>query len=144
MKYLESDIKCYTRKYKRKNKEYKTVQHIISLRKEKVKSQGFKCNEEIIIIKKPDFKLLRDILEKYDMTIKEKTELQDQIDELQVEFNKLQNKYKHIKSLLDKKEREVNYLENEVKRLQNRGIIEILLEKLRKKKAIEGEVEYSR
>lgn len=141
MEHIESKVKCYRRKYKRKGKEYTTTQYVINLRKEGVESQGFKCDEDVIITHKSTFESLIDMKKSYEADLKEKESLQKNLSELQVEFNKLKNEYKHVKALLDKKEREVNHLENEVRRLQNMGLFEIILNKLRKKKAIEGEVE---
>ena len=52
MKFLESMIKCYERKYKRNDRQYTTKQYTINLRKEDVESQAFECEEKVCIIPK--------------------------------------------------------------------------------------------
>ena len=138
MKLLESTVKCYERKYKRKNRQYTTTQYTINLRKEEVESQNFKCEEEICIIPKPEFQELIETHQKYKKIIEENRQLTKQLGQVQADYDKLKNEYRHLQEVYKKREKQINHLENEVERLQNRGIFEIILEKLTKRKAIEG------
>ncbi|BDH80242.1 hypothetical protein MTTB_p220 (plasmid) [Methanothermobacter tenebrarum] len=137
MKFLESTLKCYERRYKHKKREYKTIQYTINLKKDKVESQGFKCNQEIYIIPKPEFQELIETYQKYEKILEENRKLTKQLDQVQVDYDKLKNEHRHLQEVYKKREKQISHLENEVKRLQNRGIIQIILEKLTKRKAIE-------
>jgi cell division protein FtsL len=137
MKSLESIVRCYERRYKRKGKEYKTKQYTINLKKDEVETQGIKCNEEVCIIPKENFQKLIKIHQKYEKIIEEKKQLTRQLNQLQTEHDKLKIEYRHLEEVYKKREKEVSHLQNEVERLQNRGILEIILEKLTKRKAIE-------
>lgn len=138
MKLLESTVKCYERKYKRKNRQYTTTQYTINLRKEEVESQDFKCDEEICIISKLEFQELIETHKKHEKIVEENRQLTKQLGQVQTDYNKLKNEYSHLKEVYKKREKEVSHLQNEVERLQNRGILQIILEKLTKRKAIEG------
>lgn len=138
MRFLESIVRCYERRYKRKGKEYKTKQYTINLKKDEVKDQGLKCNEEVCVISKENFQKLIKIHQKYEEIIEEKKQLTKQLDQLQTEHDKLKTEYRHLEEVYKKREKEVSHLQNEVERLQNRGILEIILEKLTKRKAIES------
>jgi len=144
MRVLESVIKCYERRYKQKKKEYRTVQYTINLRKNEVESQAFKCDEEVIIAPKPEFQELIESSEKYIEIMEQNRLLEEKLSQLQTDYNKLENEYKHLQEVYNKREKEVSHLQNEVERLQNRGILQLLLERLTKKKAIEGSREDSK
>ncbi|MBC7129173.1 MAG: hypothetical protein H5T45_05530 [Thermoplasmatales archaeon] len=137
MKYLSSTIKCYERKYKRKGRQYTTTQYTINLRKEEVESQDFKCDEEICILPKPEFKELIETHQKHQKILEENRQLTKQLGQIQADYDKLKNEYRHLEEVYKKREKQISHLENEVERLQNRGIFEIILEKLTKRKAIE-------
>ena len=138
MKYLESMIRCYERIYKRKDRQYTTTQYTINLKKDKVESKGFKCNEEVCILPKPEFQELIETYQKYEKILEENRQLTKQLDQLQVDYDKLKNEHRHLKEVYKKREKEVSHLQNEVERLQNRSILQIILEKLTRKKAIEA------
>lgn len=97
MEHIESKVKCYRRKYKRKGKEYTTTQYVINLRKEGVESQGFKCDEDVIITHKSTFESLIDMKKDHEANLKEKESLQKNLSELQVEFNKLKTSISTLK-----------------------------------------------
>ncbi|HIH62072.1 MAG TPA: hypothetical protein HA298_05245 [Methanobacteriales archaeon] len=130
MKFIESIIRRYERKYKHKKREYKTIHN--QPKKDEVESKAFKCEEEVIITPKTEFQKLIETHEKYQKLLEKKN------NELTIELNQLKNEYKHLKEVYKKREKEVSHLQNEVERLQNRSILEIILEKLTKRKAIEG------
>jgi len=134
MKYLKSIIRCYERRYKRKDCQYTTTQHTINLKKDKVESQVFKCNQEICIIPKPEFQQLIETYQKYEKILEENRQLTKQLGQVQVEYDKLKNEHRHLQEVYKKREQQISHLENEVERLQNRGIIQIILEKLTKKR----------
>ena len=137
MKYLESMIRCYERIYKRKDRQYTTTQYTINLKKDKVESKGFKCNEEVCILPKPEFQELIETYQKYEKILEENRQLTKQLGQIQANYDKLKNEYRHLEEVYKKREKQISHLENEVERLQNRGIFEIILEKLTKRKAIE-------
>jgi len=126
------------RRYKRKEKEYKTVQYTITLRKEAVESNSFSCDEEVCIIHKKDFKELIDIKKQYKKFSEENRQLKDQLSVLETDYAKLKNECRHLQEVFKKREKQISNLENELERLQNRGLLQIILEKLTKRKAIES------
>jgi len=79
MRFLESVIRCYKREYKQKKEDYMPLDAIINLKKEKIESHGFKCDEEVIIAPKPEFQELIEIHEKYEKLLKENKELTKQL-----------------------------------------------------------------
>ncbi|MBC7109154.1 MAG: hypothetical protein H5T41_10310 [Methanomassiliicoccales archaeon] len=137
MKCLESVIRCYERRYKRKGRQYATKQYTINLKKDKVESKGLKCDEEVCILPKPEFQELIETYQKYEKILEENRQLTKQLAQAQNEYDKLKNEHKHLQEVYKKREKQISHLENEVERLQNRGIIQIILEKLTKRKAIE-------
>ncbi|MBC7318925.1 hypothetical protein H5T57_06760 [Candidatus Bipolaricaulota bacterium] len=141
MKYLESMIRCYERRYKRKSRQYTTTQYTINLKKDDVETQNFECDEEVCIIPKPEFQELIETYQKYEKILEENRQLTKQLGQLQTDYDKLKNDHRHLQEVYKKREKEVSHLQNEVERLQNRGIFEIILEKLIKRKAIEGSKE---
>jgi len=138
MKFIESIIRCYERRYKQKKKEYKTIQYTINLKKDEIESKAFKCKEKVIITPKTEFQKLIETHEKYEKLLEKNQKLNKELSQLQTDHDKLKNEYKHLKEVYKKREKEVSHLQNEVERLQNRSILEIILEKLTKRKAIEG------
>ncbi|MBC7129499.1 MAG: hypothetical protein H5T45_07260 [Thermoplasmatales archaeon] len=137
MKYLESIIRCYERRYKRKDRQYTTTQYTINLKKDKVESKGFKCNQEVCILPKQEFQELIETYQKYEKILEENRQLTKQLAQAQNEYDKLKNEHRHLQEVYKKREKQISHLENEVERLQNRGILQIILEKLTKRKAIE-------
>ncbi|HPQ05447.1 hypothetical protein [Methanothermobacter tenebrarum] len=100
--------------------------------------QAFECEEKVCIIPKTQFQKLVENQEKYRKIVEENRKLTNQLSQLQADYEKLKNEHKHLQEVFKKREKEVSHLQNEVERLQNRSIIEIILEKLTKRKAIEG------
>ncbi|MBC7318437.1 hypothetical protein H5T57_04240 [Candidatus Bipolaricaulota bacterium] len=137
MKFLESTIKCYERRYKRKDRQYTTTQYTINLKKDNVETQNFECDEEVCILPKPEFQKLIETYQKYEKILEENRKLTKQLTQAQANYDKLRNEHRHLKEVYKKREKEVSHLQSEVERLQNRSIFEIILEKLTKRKAIE-------
>jgi len=130
MQPIKTRIRCYTSKQKHRGKEYKTTQYRINLRKEQVEKSGLDCEDEISILPWDETQKMIQAKEDYER-------LKEEYIQLQTEHTKLINEHKHLTEIHKKREEEVNQLENEIRRLKNRGIIEIILEKLTKRKAIE-------
>jgi len=130
MQPIKTMIRCYTSKQKHRGKEYTTRQYRINLRKEQVEKSGLDCDDEIGILAWDETQQLIKAYQEYER-------LTGHYTKLQTEHTKLINEHRHLKEIYKKREEQVNQLENEIRGLRNRSIIEIILEKLTKRKAIE-------
>lgn len=142
MKKIDAELKTYHRKTSRKKSdgskgEYKTTQYLITLKKDDVEAQDFKDIENVSVVV-PD-ELIK--LQKHDEDLQNQViDLQSQLIKLQnvqIEYDKLENKYKHLQGVYNKREKELSACQNEVTRLQNRGFMELIADKIRRKPAIE-------
>lgn len=143
MRIIKAEIKKYNRVQKRKRSdgskgEYKTSQYLITLKKEAVEDQHFENIKEASIVVPSE---LEELLTSDKQGKTELIKLQGELinyQNIQIEYDKLENQYKHDHQVLIKREKELSNALNEINYLKNRGIIETMLDKLRKKPAIES------
>lgn len=143
VKKIYSEIKRYERKSKKtistgERKTYTTTQFLITLKKEDMEKEEFMDINEVAVIKKTDWPGIEEAL-----TLAGKVpDLELHVEELRSRHDILQNDYAHLKAVNDKLSRTLSDVQNENTRLQNRGVLDLVYEKLRgnKKKSLpEGE-----
>lgn len=141
MKTISSVIKRYNRKTSKKKSdgskgEYTTTQYLVTLKKDDIESQNFEEVNEIVVVLPDELEALQNNSESLQ---KQVIDLQGRLIELQnvkIEYDKLENQHNHLRELNKKRERELNACENEISRLQNRGFMDIVVDRLRKVPAI--------
>lgn len=128
-------VKCYNRKSKKKGKSYEIKQCVINLKKD----SDLEHEEEILIFKLSEFHALENDHENKLLVLEENLnkiilDLQGQIQNKDHEISQLENQNNHTNARLDKAFKEINTMEQEITRLQNRGFFDYLFR--RNKKAL--------